>query len=141
MCFTAKKYDGFLASDSIIKTIPRLLGPGLNKAGKFPVQVSHNESLVQKCEEQKATIKFQLKKVLFNYFIFPVLKQFLSSDLPARKFCLIYIFLACLAQVMWVFCMPHVHIENQLWKKYRKYGDENMRIYRVPAPSWKINID
>jgi ribosomal protein L1 len=39
MCFTAKKYDGFLASDSIIKTIPRLLGPGLNKAGKFPVQV------------------------------------------------------------------------------------------------------
>ncbi|XP_063402756.1 large ribosomal subunit protein uL1-like [Mytilus trossulus] len=60
----AKRYDGFLASDSIIKTIPRLLGPGLNKAGKFPIQVSHNESLVTKCEEQKATIKFQLKKVL-----------------------------------------------------------------------------
>ncbi|CAG2200847.1 RP-L10Ae [Mytilus edulis] len=59
-----KRYDGFLASDSIIKTIPRLLGPGLNKAGKFPIQVSHNESLVTKCEEQKATIKFQLKKVL-----------------------------------------------------------------------------
>merc|ERR1712142_201115 len=31
-----KKYDAFLASESLIKQIPRLLGPGLNKAGKFP---------------------------------------------------------------------------------------------------------
>merc|ERR1712045_1022564 len=30
-----KKYDAFLASESLIKQIPRLLGPGLNKAGKF----------------------------------------------------------------------------------------------------------
>ena len=27
----AKKYDAFLASDTLIKQIPRLLGPGLNK--------------------------------------------------------------------------------------------------------------
>merc|ERR1712149_135626 len=27
----AKKYDAFLASESLIKQIPRLLGPGLNK--------------------------------------------------------------------------------------------------------------
>ncbi|CAN7097907.1 unnamed protein product [Brassica rapa subsp. narinosa] len=32
----AKKYHAFLASESVIKQIPRLLGPGLNKAGKFP---------------------------------------------------------------------------------------------------------
>lgn len=31
----AKKYHAFLASESVIKQIPRLLGPGLNKAGKF----------------------------------------------------------------------------------------------------------
>ncbi|XP_060085800.1 LOW QUALITY PROTEIN: large ribosomal subunit protein uL1-like, partial [Ylistrum balloti] len=60
----AKKYDAFLASDSLIKTIPRILGPGLNRAGKFPTQVTHNESLLSKIEETKATIKFQLKKVL-----------------------------------------------------------------------------
>ena len=29
----AKKYDAFLASDILIKQIPRLLGPGLNKVG------------------------------------------------------------------------------------------------------------
>lgn len=31
----AKKYHAFLASEAIIKQIPRLLGPGLNKAGKW----------------------------------------------------------------------------------------------------------
>ena len=31
----AKSYHAFLASESVIKQIPRLLGPGLNKAGEF----------------------------------------------------------------------------------------------------------
>ncbi|KAH0764578.1 hypothetical protein KY285_000449 [Solanum tuberosum] len=60
----AKKYHAFLASEAVIKQIPRLLGPGLNKAGKFPTLVSHQESLESKVNETKATIKFQLKKVL-----------------------------------------------------------------------------
>lgn len=60
----ARKYDAFLASDSLIKLIPRLLGPGLSKAGKFPSPVSHAEDLSQKITEVKSTIKFQLKKVL-----------------------------------------------------------------------------
>lgn len=59
----AKKYDAFLASEALIKQIPRLLGPGLNKAGKFPGLLSHQESMVQKIDEVKATIKFQMKKV------------------------------------------------------------------------------
>jgi len=48
----------------LIKQIPRLLGPGLNKAGKFPGPLSHTESMIGKVEEVKATIKFQMKKVL-----------------------------------------------------------------------------
>ena len=32
----ARKYDAFLASDSLIKQIPRLLGPGLSK-GMFTI--------------------------------------------------------------------------------------------------------
>lgn len=59
----AKKYDAFLASESLIKQIPRLLGPGLNKAGKFPGLLAHSESMTQKIDEVKATIKFQMKKV------------------------------------------------------------------------------
>merc|ERR1712230_175664 len=60
----AKKYDAFLASESLIKQIPRLLGPGLSKAGKFPTPISHAEDLGNKVAEVRSTIKFQLKKVL-----------------------------------------------------------------------------
>lgn len=61
--FAAKKYDAFLASESLIKQIPRILGPGLNKAGKFPSLLTHNENLLTKVDEVKSTIKFQMKKV------------------------------------------------------------------------------
>jgi large subunit ribosomal protein L10Ae len=60
----AKKYHGFLASDTVIKQIPRLLGPGLNKAGKFPTLCTHNEELAVKVDTIKKNVKFQLKKVL-----------------------------------------------------------------------------
>lgn len=79
----ARKYDAFVSSDTLIKQIPRLLGPGLSKgmspgsmllvvtvalnrtpAGKFPTPISHNEDLASKITEVKSTIKFQLKKVL-----------------------------------------------------------------------------
>ncbi|KAL8501154.1 hypothetical protein ACS0TY_020643 [Phlomoides rotata] len=36
----AKKYHAFLASEAVIKQIPRLLGPGLNKAGKYLWQIN-----------------------------------------------------------------------------------------------------
>ena len=63
LCLLAKKYDAFLASESLIKQIPRILGPGLNKAGKFPSLLTHNENMVAKVDEVKSTIKFQMKKV------------------------------------------------------------------------------
>ena len=47
-CPAAKKYAAFLASETVIKQIPRLLGPGLNKAGKFPTLVSHSDDLQTK---------------------------------------------------------------------------------------------
>ena len=33
----AKKYDAFLASEALIKQIPRLLGPGLSKGVYLPI--------------------------------------------------------------------------------------------------------
>merc|ERR1712203_624993 len=59
----AKKYGAFLASESLIKQIPRLLGPGLNKAGKFPTMLTHQDDMLGKVNDIKATIKFQMKKV------------------------------------------------------------------------------
>lgn len=60
----AKKYHAFLASQSIIKLIPRLLGPGLSRAGKFPVPVSAGDTVKGKVEEVRRTVKFQMKKVI-----------------------------------------------------------------------------
>lgn len=60
----AKKYDAFLSSETLLKQIPRLLGPGLSKAGKFPTPVGPAEDLPNKLTEVRSTIKFQLKKVL-----------------------------------------------------------------------------
>ena len=60
----AKKYDFFLASDNMIKQIPRLLGPGLTKAGKFPSLLASGDDMQAKINEVKSTIKFQMKKVM-----------------------------------------------------------------------------
>uniref|UniRef100_A0A7R9Z6N7 Ribosomal protein n=1 Tax=Pseudictyota dubia TaxID=2749911 RepID=A0A7R9Z6N7_9STRA len=60
----AKRYDFFLASDNMIKQIPRLLGPGLTKAGKFPTLLSGSDDMQEKIDEVKSTIKFQMKKVM-----------------------------------------------------------------------------
>merc|ERR1719222_1805849 len=60
----AQSFDAFLASQVLIPQIPRLLGPGLNKAGKFPTLVQHADALEQKVTDMKSQVKFQLKKVL-----------------------------------------------------------------------------
>ena len=60
----AKKYDAFLSSDTLIKQIPRLLGPGLTKAGKFPTLIDSGSDLQDKIDTVRATIKFQMKKVM-----------------------------------------------------------------------------
>ena len=60
----AKKYDVFLASQALIKQIPRLLGPGLNRAGKFPTPINPGETVAEKVDEARHLLKFALKKVL-----------------------------------------------------------------------------
>lgn len=58
----AMQYRAFLASDTLIKNIPRILGPGLSKAGKFPTVLAGNDDLVKKVQEIQKTVKFQFKK-------------------------------------------------------------------------------
>merc|ERR1712108_89865 len=60
----AQTYDHFIASESVIRLIPRLLGPGLNKAQKFPTLITHQEAMDKKLADIRRTIKFQLRKVL-----------------------------------------------------------------------------
>jgi large subunit ribosomal protein L10Ae len=59
-----KSHNAFLASDSLLRQIPRLLGPTPNKLGKFPALINHTDDLTQKIHDLSCTVKFQLKKVL-----------------------------------------------------------------------------
>ena len=59
----AKKYTVLLASDTVLKKVPTVTGPILNRINRFPIVVSHNEPLANKIEDTRASVKFQLKKV------------------------------------------------------------------------------
>jgi len=60
----AKTYDCLLASDSLVRQIPRIAGPQLSKMGKFPSPATHDSPLLDKVDELQRTVRFQLKKVL-----------------------------------------------------------------------------
>merc|ERR1712063_117002 len=114
----AKKYDGFVASDTLIKQIPRLLGPGLNKAGKFPTMVTHSERLTDKINEMKATIKFQMKKVLC--LAVAVGHVEMSEDELAQNIFLAVNFLVSLLKKNWQ-NVRSLHVKSTMGKPQRLY--------------------
>ena len=59
----AKKYTLLLASDTVLKKVPVVVGPILNRINRFPQVVSHNTPLTQALDDVRASVKFQLKKV------------------------------------------------------------------------------
>merc|ERR1712146_532845 len=60
----ANKFNFFLASPTVLKQIPRLLGPTMHKLGKFPTLLESSDVIVEKIDSIRSTVKFQLKKVL-----------------------------------------------------------------------------
>jgi len=60
----AKKYQILLATDTLSRKIPRVLGPTLTKIGMYPQVITHQQPLADKIDEIKSSVKFQLKKVL-----------------------------------------------------------------------------
>eukprot|EP00484_Ammonia_sp_Unknown_P000192 CAMPEP_0197022122 /NCGR_PEP_ID=MMETSP1384-20130603/3021_1 /TAXON_ID=29189 /ORGANISM="Ammonia sp." /LENGTH=228 /DNA_ID=CAMNT_0042450093 /DNA_START=207 /DNA_END=893 /DNA_ORIENTATION=+ len=56
-----KSYDKILASATIIRQVPRLLGPQLNRMGKFPLAVRANETIAEKVDSFAKNVKFAIK--------------------------------------------------------------------------------
>jgi large subunit ribosomal protein L10Ae len=54
----AKKYSLLLASDTVLKKVPVVVGPILNRINMFPQVVSHNETLLNKVEDVRSSVKF-----------------------------------------------------------------------------------
>jgi large subunit ribosomal protein L10Ae len=59
----AKKFYLLLATDALVKKSPVVLGPILNRIGRFPAPVTHQEPLDKKLDDVKSSVKWQLKKV------------------------------------------------------------------------------
>ena len=59
----AKQYTLLLASDTLVKKVPVVCGPILNKIQRFPAPVTHNEPIGIKIEDIRSSVKWQLKKV------------------------------------------------------------------------------
>ncbi|XP_023937816.2 60S ribosomal protein L10a-like [Bicyclus anynana] len=59
----AHRYDAFLASKEILEVLPVLVGPAFDKAGKCPTLLTHEESMEEKINELKETIKIRLDKL------------------------------------------------------------------------------
>merc|ERR1712066_685973 len=114
----AKSYDAFLCSDTLIKQIPRLLGPGLNKAGKFPIMVTHVDDLESKVNDVKATIKFQMKKVLC--LSVAVGNVEMSEDQLMENIRLAMNFLVSLLKKHWQ-NVKSLHIKSTMGKPQRLY--------------------
>jgi len=114
----AKKYSAFLASDSVIRQIPRLLGPGLNKAGKFPTLLNSGEDIKAKITELQCTVKFQLKKVLCLGVA--VGNVNLSSDELMMNIQLTVNFLVSLLKKGWQ-NVKSLHLKSSMGKVHRVY--------------------
>ncbi|TNV75612.1 hypothetical protein FGO68_gene16736 [Halteria grandinella] len=57
-----KSYKQLMCSESLIRQIPRVMGPQLGKIGTFPQTIGPNDNLAKKIIDSRSTIKFQLKK-------------------------------------------------------------------------------
>merc|ERR1711881_613601 len=56
-------YDAFLASEALIRQIPRIVGPQMTRSGKFPAPLLAVDNINEKVDDTRSTIKFALKKV------------------------------------------------------------------------------
>ena len=115
----AQSFDAFLASQALVPQIPRLLGPGLNKAGKFPTMVQASDNLENKISDIRSMVKFQLKKVLCMGVA--VGNVGMTPD-ELRQNCLMAInFLVSLLKKNWN-NIKRLHIKSTMGKVYTVYG-------------------
>jgi len=117
----AKSYNAFLASSSLIRMIPRLLGPGLNKAGKFPSVLGASDNIMEKVEQQKASIKFQLKSKKTLCLGVPVANVNMKEEDIIINVTLAVNFLVSLLSKNWQ-QVKRLYLKSTMGPSHRVYG-------------------
>jgi len=117
----ANSHNAFLASSTLIRMIPRLLGPGLNKAGKFPSPLGANDDIAEKVEAQRASIKFQLKsKKALNLGV-PVANVKMTPEEILTNITLAVNFFVSLLSKNWQ-QVKRIYIKSTMGPSHRIYG-------------------
>ena len=115
----AASHGAFLASSTLIRKIPRLLGPCLNKAGKFPT-VLDNSGVQQNVDVIKASVKFQLKSKKTICMGVPIGNVTLSKDDNVANIILAVNFLVSLLKKNWQ-NVKVLYIKSTMGKAQRLY--------------------
>lgn len=117
----AAEFHAFLASSALIRKIPRLLGPGLNKAGKFPGVLGDKEDITDKVNELKASVKFQLKSKKTTCMGVAVANVGLSKDEIVQNVILAVNFLISLLPKQWQHC-KRLYLKSTMGPCQKIYG-------------------
>jgi len=117
----AQSYGAFLASASLIRKIPRLVGPGLNKAGKFPTVLGANENITDKVEGVKASVKFALKSKKSLCLGVPIANLAMSHRDVANNITLAVNFCVTLLPKGWQ-QVKRLYIKSTMGPPFRVYG-------------------
>jgi len=117
----AKAYGAFVASASLIRKIPRLVGPGLNKAGKFPSVLGPNENISEKVESVKASVKFALKSKKSLCLGVPIANLSMAPRDVANNITLAVNFVVTLLPKGWQ-QVKRLYIKSTMGPPFRVYG-------------------
>jgi large subunit ribosomal protein L10Ae len=117
----ANQYGAFVASASLIRKIPRLVGPGLNKAGKFPTVLGPNENIKEKVEAVKASVKFALKSKKSLCLGVPIANLDMSPRDVANNITLAVNFVVTLLPKGWQ-QIKRLYIKSTMGPPHRVYG-------------------
>jgi len=115
----AKKYHVLLCTDSIVKQLIKVLGPILNKINRFPLALTHTESLAKKVDEVKSSVKFQLKKVLCMGSAIGNVEM--SEEQLRQNITMAINFMISLLKKGWQ-NVKTIHIKSTMGKVQRVYG-------------------
>lgn len=117
----AASSHAFLASADLVRQIPRLLGPGLNKAGKFPGVLGGSEDVSEKVATVKKTVKFALKSKKTTTVCLAIANVGMTEEEVRQNVVMSVNFLVSLLKKNWQ-NVRKVYIKSTMGPSHRIFG-------------------
>ncbi|KAK8846052.1 60S ribosomal protein L10A [Tritrichomonas musculus] len=116
--YWAKKHHLFLASETVIKSLNKTLGPAFNKTGKFPAPIRSSDKVADAVDEARKTVKFRLKKSIA--FGVPVANVKMNQDQVYQNVMLATNYVVSLLKKQWQ-SIGAITLHSTMGKPHRVY--------------------